>query len=66
MQSNILVLDVSKASVTPAEFCTLAEQKGLLIKTVLKTCVRLVYYRGITSEDAQKAAAIILELDQQI
>ena len=66
VQSNILVLDVSKASVTPSEFCALAEQKGLLIKTVLKTCVRLVYYRGITSEDAQKAAAIILELDQQI
>lgn len=63
VQSNILVLDVSKASVSPAEFCALAEAKGLLIKTVLQTCVRLVYYKGITEADARKAAEIILELD---
>lgn len=66
VQSNILVLDCSKASVTPAEFCKLAECKGLLIKTVLKTCVRLVYYKGITSEDARQAAEIILALDKEI
>lgn len=66
VQSNILVLDCSKASVTPAEFCTLAERRGLLIKTVLKACVRLVYYKGITSEDARQAAEIILALDKEI
>lgn len=66
VQSNILVLDCSKASVTPAEFCALAEKKGLLIKTVLKTCVRLVYYKGITSDDARQAAEIILALDSEI
>ncbi len=66
VQSNILVLDCSKASVTPAEFCVLAEKKGLLIKTVLKTCVRLVYYKGITEADARKAAEIILALDREV
>lgn len=66
VQSNILVLDCSKASVTPAKFCALAEQKGLLIKTVLKTCVRLVYYKGISADDARKAAEIILALDKEI
>lgn len=66
VQSNILVLDCSKASVTPSEFCVLAEKKGLLIKTVLQTCVRLVYYKGITESDARKAAEIILALDQEI
>lgn len=66
VQSNILVLDCSRASITPAEFCALAEKKGLLIKTVLKTCVRLVYYKGITSADARQAAEIILALDREI
>lgn len=66
IHSNILVLDCSKAKVTPSEFCAMAEKKGLLIKTVLKTSVRLVYYKGITEEDARKAAEIILELDNEI
>lgn len=66
VQSNILVLDVNKAGVSPAEFCAMAEAKGLLIKTVLQTCVRLVYYKGIGSEDARRAAEIILELDAAI
>lgn len=66
VQSNILVLDLTGAPVSPAEFCKLAEAKGLLIKTVLKTCVRLVYYKGITAEDAVGAANIILELDSSL
>ena len=35
-------------------------------KIVLKTCVRLVYYKGITAEDAKAAANIILELDKSL
>lgn len=66
VQSNILVLDCSKASVSPAEICALAEKKGLLIKTVLKTGVRLVFYNAITAEDARKAAEIILEVDREV
>lgn len=66
VQSNILVLDCSNAKVTPTELCTMAEKKGLLIKTVLKTSVRLVYYKGITEADARKAAEIILELDNEV
>lgn len=66
VQSNILVLDLAGALVSPSRFCEMAEEKGLLIKTVLKTCVRLVYYKGITAEDAKAAANIILELDKSL
>lgn len=66
VQSNILVLDLKGASVSPARFCELAKEQGLLIKTVLKTCVRLVYYKGITAEDAKAAADIILKLDKNL
>lgn len=66
VQSNILVLDLAGAPVTPAQFCAMAEEKGLLIKTVLKTAVRLVYYKGITAEDSKAAANIILELDNSL
>ena len=66
VQSNILVLDLAGASVAPSRFCEMAKEKGLLIKTVLKTCVRLVYYKGITAEDAKAAANIILELDKSL
>lgn len=66
VQSNILVLDLAGCSISPAEFCKRAEAKGLLIKTVLKTGVRLVYYKGITAEDAKAAANIILELDSSL
>lgn len=66
VQSNILVLDAAGCGVSPAEICSRAEALGLLIKPVLKTCVRLVYYKGITQEDARKAAEIILQLDAQL
>lgn len=66
VQSNIVVLELAGLATTPAEFCRLAEQRGLLIKTVLQTAVRLVYYRGITEADARRAAEIILALDAEI
>ena len=66
VETNILVLDLAGLNTTPAQFCEMAQKKGLLIKTVLQTCVRLVYYKGITAADAERAAAIILELDKEI
>lgn len=66
VQSNIVVLNLSKASVSPSKFCQMAEEKGLLIKTVLQDSVRLVFYKGITETDTRKAAEIILALDKEI
>lgn len=66
VESNILVLDLAGTAMKPSVFCDLAEAKGLLIKPVLSTCVRLVYYKGITEADARKAAEIILELEKEM
>lgn len=66
VETNILVLDLKNAGISPKEFCARAEKKGLLIKPVLTTCVRLVFYKGITSEDAAQAAKIIKELDASL
>ena len=63
--TNILVLDVNDLGLTPEEYCRKAEEKGLLIKPVLSDKVRLVFYKGITKEDAIEAARIIEELDKK-
>ncbi|WP_333645950.1 threonine aldolase family protein [Lacrimispora sp.] len=63
--TNILVLDVNDLGLTPEEYCGKAEEKGLLIKPVLSDKVRLVFYKGITKEDAIEAARIIGELDKK-
>lgn len=63
--TNILVLDANELGFTPSEYCKKAEEKGLLIKPVLSDKVRLVFYKGITREDAVRAAGIIRELDEE-
>ncbi len=63
--TNILVLDVNDLGLTPQEYCRKAEEKGLLIKPVLSDKVRLVFYKGITKEDAIEAARIIRDLDKK-
>lgn len=63
-ETNILVLDANDLGLTPDEYCKKAAEKGLLIKPVLSDKVRLVFYKGITKEDAVKAAGIICELDE--
>lgn len=66
VQTNIVMLDVTDAGMTPQEFCQKAKEKGLWIRPVLTHDVRLVFYKGITETDAVKAARIICELDQEI
>lgn len=66
VESNIVVLDLSKTKVKPADFCKMAEEKGLLIRPVLSHCVRLVFFKGVTRQDAIDAAGIILELDKSL
>lgn len=64
-ETNILVLDANELGLTPQEYCAAAQKKGLLIKPVLSDKVRLVFYKGITKEDAVAAAGIIRELDEE-
>lgn len=66
VQSNIVVFRLTDTAVTPAALCTLAEQAGLLIRPVLSDSVRLVFYKGITAEDARGAAEILIALDQKL
>lgn len=66
VQTNILMLDLSHWNGEPETFCHMAEKKGLLIKPVLDHCVRLVFYKGITKENAVSAARIIHDLDDEL
>lgn len=63
VQTNILMLDLRDAGVTPETFCQMALEEGLWIRPVLDTSVRLVFYKGITAEDAEAAADVICRLD---
>ena len=51
---------------TPAEFCDRAKAKGLLIRPIIGSWVRLVFYKGITRDDAVKAAEIIRAVDAEL
>ena len=67
VQTNILMLDLTNTGILAPEFCDRAKKLGLLIRPVLNDYrVRLVFYKGITREDAEQAAKIILELDSQL
>lgn len=66
VETNILMLDLKDSGISPKEFCTRAKDKGLFIRPILDTFVRLVFYRGITRKDAFDAASIIRELDAEL
>lgn len=67
VQTNILMIDLDDAGILAPEFCARAKEKGLLIRPVLNDRrVRLVFYKGIHREDAEKAAQILLELDSEL
>ncbi len=62
VQTNIVMLDLQNSGITPEEFCNKAKTAGLLIRPILKTSVRLVFYQGISKTDALEAAHIIKDL----
>jgi len=66
VQTNILMLDLAAADITPVDFCAKAKKYGLLIRPILDTSVRLVFYNAITREDAIEAANIIKMLDSEL
>ena len=66
VQTNIVMLDLADAGITPVDFCAKAKDLGLLIRPILKTSVRLVFYNAITADDAIAAADIIKKLDNEL
>jgi threonine aldolase len=66
VQTNIVMLNISKAGLSPAEYCARLKKEGVWINPCLKDQVRLVFYKGIAADDAVKAADIIKSLDQKL
>lgn len=66
VQTNILMLNLENAGISPEEFCAKAKIAGLLIRPILKNSVRLVFYKGITKEEAKESAAIIKKLASEL
>lgn len=62
VQTNIVMLDVSDTGISPEMFCERAQAAGLLIRPILKHSVRLVFYKGVTKDDAIEAAEILKKL----
>lgn len=67
VQTNILMLDLSDAGIKADAFCARAKELGLYIRPIRNDVrVRLVLYKGITRQDAEAAADILLELDKSL
>lgn len=66
VQSNIVMLDVSQTGLTVEEYCARAKENGLWIRPVLNNKARLVFYKGISRDDAVQAVNIIKEIDAQL
>lgn len=66
VQTNIVMIDTSKAGITPDELCSRALEKGLHIRPIIDTFARLVFYKGITRADVEKTAQIIHAIDSEL
>ncbi|MBQ6833218.1 MAG: aminotransferase class I/II-fold pyridoxal phosphate-dependent enzyme [Lachnospiraceae bacterium] len=67
VQTNMIMLDLTKTGVDAESFCQKAKELGLLIRPFRSNVkVRMVLYKGITSQDAVNAANIIIELDRSL
>ena len=66
VSTNIVVIDPKPLGVDAARYCELAAERGLAIKPVMGSLVRLVFYRGITRDDALEAVRIIRSLDESL
>lgn len=66
VQTNIVMLDIRKTGLTAEKYCDIAKEKGLLIRPVLENKVRLVFYNGVTREDAILATKIIKDIENSL
>lgn len=66
IQSNILMLDISKTGLDANEVIARAKEMGLWLSRSSDTRVRMVFYHGVTDEQVVQAISIIKELDNRL
>lgn len=66
VQSNIVMLDISKTGLKAEDYCERAKENGLLIRPVLENKVRLVFYSGVNHEDATAVVRIIKDIEETL
>ena len=65
-QSNILLLDLSRAGITGEEFDSLLKERGIRGYVLSASEIRFVFHMGVTRKDVTYAAEQILEIDQTL
>jgi threonine aldolase len=62
VETNIVLLDMSVASLSPSELVEAARSEGLLIAAVGAQIVRLITHQDVTADDCQKAGETLARL----
>ena len=62
VETNIVALDITGATINAAEFAAQAKQKGLLLSALGPNFVRLVTHLDIDDESTEKAGKILVDL----
>lgn len=63
VQSNMVMLYTQDTGLTADEYCRRIKEMGLLVRPSMANQVRLVFYNGITRDDAIKVVEIIRAFD---
>jgi threonine aldolase len=66
VQTNIVMLDITKTGLTSTEYCAKAKEKGLWIRPALENQVRMVFYNGVSHKDAAYAVKVIKDIDASL
>ena len=62
VETNIVLLDVSRAGTNAGDVVAQARDEGVLTSAVAPTVVRLIAHRDVTTEDCRKAGEILARL----
>jgi threonine aldolase len=62
VQTNIVVVDITRTGLTPEMFETIASKKGLEISTFGPGLIRLVTHHGISVEDVDRAVSVVEDI----
>ncbi|MDI0266710.1 GntG family PLP-dependent aldolase [Clostridioides difficile] len=66
VQSNIVIINIGKSRVAQEEFCDKLLQNGLKVTVLPSGEIRLVFYKGITTENVKQAVKIIKQVLNEI
>jgi threonine aldolase len=62
VQTNIVVVDITRTAMTPEGFETMASKKGLEVSTFGPGLIRLVTHHGISEEDVDRAVSVVEDI----